>query len=50
MVDNDEIGLIGALYDISTGEVIFKDFSATVRVFDNSKLGKLQPKLKNLFA
>jgi len=50
MIDSDEIGLIGALYDISTGEVNFKDFSATVRVFDDSKLGKLQPKLKNLFA
>lgn len=48
MIDKDEVGLVGALYDVNTGEALFKDFSNFVKQFDNNKNGQLIEKLKQL--
>lgn len=49
MTDQEEIGLVGALYDVNSGEVGFKDFSKSVSQFGNKTITILIEKLKKLF-
>lgn len=46
MTDQEDIGLIGAVYDVNSGEVNFKDFSSTVQLFGKKTSGKLTEKLR----
>lgn len=48
MVDEEEVGLVGALYDVNTGEVHFKDFSPIIAQFKKKKIGKLTEKVREL--
>jgi carbonic anhydrase len=48
MVNEEDIGLVGATYDVNSGKVHFKDFSATVGQFGNQIKGQLTDKLKKL--
>lgn len=46
MIDNEEIGIVGALYDINSGEVAFHDFSPFINQLDTSKTSQLNEKLR----
>ena len=35
MTNQEEIGMVGAVYDVSTGKAHFKDFSSTIGLFDH---------------
>lgn len=48
MIDQGEIGLVGALYDVTTGEVSFKDFSQTVSLFEKNTSQKLLENLQQM--
>jgi carbonic anhydrase len=48
MTDQEEIGLVGAIYDVNGGEVNFKDFSSTVGLFGKKTAGQLTEKLRTL--
>jgi len=48
MTDQEEIGLVGAVYDVNSGEVIFKDFSSAVSRFTKKKSSKLKERLRTL--
>jgi carbonic anhydrase len=48
MIESEAIGMVGALYDVNSGEVSFKDFSETVTHFDKKK-SELPNKLHKLF-
>lgn len=48
MTDQEDIGLVGAVYDVNSGEVSFKDFSETVIQFDKKQDDKLGAKLHKL--
>ncbi|WP_133126997.1 bifunctional SulP family inorganic anion transporter/carbonic anhydrase [Legionella nagasakiensis] len=48
MIDQEEIGMVGAIYDVNTGEVTFKDFSTEVAHFDKKHSDKLTEKLHKL--
>ncbi len=48
MTDDDEVGLVGANYDVNTGEVNFKDFSPLISQFGNKKIGKLSEKIQQI--
>lgn len=48
MTDSEEIGMVGAVYDIHSGEVNFKDFSNEVRHFEKEKTSELPAKLTKL--
>ncbi len=49
MTNQEEIGLVGALYDVNSGEVLFKDFTATMARLGPKNLGQLTEKLKKIF-
>lgn len=49
MIDDDSIGLVGALYDVSSGEVDFKDFSSSLTHFEQKTTATLVSKLRTLF-
>ena len=36
MTTQEEIGMVGAVYDVNTGKVHFKDFSSTIGLFNHS--------------
>ena len=48
MTDQNEIGLVGAVYDVNSGEVNFKDFSSIVGLFAKKKSTKLINQLQQL--
>lgn len=48
MTDEDEIGLVGAVYDVNSGEVSFKDFSPAVANFGKKKTNTLIEKLRKM--
>lgn len=48
MTDEEEIGMVGAIYDVNTGEVNFKDFSHSVSKFGKGKTNQLMDKLRKL--
>lgn len=50
MITANEIGLIGALYDVNTGEVHFKDFSKAVGLFPEKNNTILQERLHQITA
>ncbi|HBI22565.1 MAG TPA: carbonic anhydrase [Legionella sp.] len=35
MTNREEIGMVGAVYDVNTGKVHFKDFSSTIELFNH---------------
>ena len=49
MTDKEEIGLVGAVYDVNVGDVSFRDFSSTVDLFGKKQAGQLADKLHKLF-
>ncbi len=48
MTDSEDIGLVGAVYDVNGGDVHFKDFSSTLSLFSKKKTGNLTDKLQKL--
>ena len=50
MVDDEDVGLVGALYDVNTGEVDFKDFAPYIAQFKKKKTGNLSDKIRELIA
>ena len=49
MVDDESIGIVGAMYDVGIGAVTFKDFSTIVGTLEKNKTSDLSLKLKTLF-
>lgn len=49
MIDEESVGLVGAVYDVRTGEVLFKDFSSKIIQLEKGKDHPLTDKLQNLF-
>lgn len=50
MIDKEEIGIVGALYDITSGEVSFQDFSPLITQLDTSETSPLYEKLSKTIA
>lgn len=50
MTDKDEIGIVGAVYDVNSGEVNFKDFSSIVGHFIKNKHSNLVNRLQQLIS
>lgn len=48
MIESDQIGMVGAVYDVETGAVHFKDFSNEVAQFATDKNTQLAEKLHQL--
>ena len=48
LTDQEHIGIVGAVYDVNSGEVLFKDFSESIHNFGNKKSGQLIEKLRKL--
>ena len=48
MTKQDEIGLVGAMYDVNTGKVHFNDFSKTLGLINPQKDATLAEKLHNI--
>lgn len=48
MIDQEEVGMVGAVYDVNTGEVEFKDFSSQIRLVNEDKDVNLAKKLHKL--
>jgi len=48
MTDQDEIGIVGAMYDVNSGEVHFQDFSKTITQMDQPHEPILSEKLHDL--
>ena len=48
MTDQEDIGMVGAIYDVNSGHVNFKDFSPTVSQFGKKKTSQLMDKLRKL--
>jgi carbonic anhydrase len=46
MINTNEVGLVGALYDVNTGEVHFKDYSKSVKLFSEGEHDPLVEKLR----
>ncbi|WP_058451233.1 bifunctional SulP family inorganic anion transporter/carbonic anhydrase [Legionella maceachernii] len=38
MIEQENIGLVGAIYDVNTGKVAFKDYSTLVKQIDSAKV------------
>ncbi len=49
MIDKEEIGLVGSVYDVNTGEARFDDFSRAIQHFEQIQPNHLAEKLKKLF-
>lgn len=45
MIDKDEVGIVGGLYDITTGEVAFHDFSPLISQLDTTGATQLKESL-----
>ena len=45
MIDKEEIGIVGALYDINSGNVRFQDFSPLINQLDTTGASQLNEKL-----
>ncbi len=45
MIDKEEIGIVGALYDINSGNVAFQDFSPLINQLDTTGASQLNEKL-----
>lgn len=50
LTDDEDIGLVGAIYDVNSGKVKFKDFSQSVKHFGKAKSNQLSANLKKLMA
>jgi carbonic anhydrase len=46
MINQDQIGMVGAIYDVNTGKVKYKSFSSELNQLDHSKNGALVEQLK----
>lgn len=49
MTEECSIGLVGAIYDVNSGHVTFKDFSSSVSNFEQNDASQLPQKLRQLF-
>ena len=47
MTNEKDIGMVGAIYDVNTGEVLFKDFASDIGHFCEQKESKLADKLRS---
>ena len=47
MTNEKDIGMVGAIYDVNTGEVLFKDFASDIAHFSEEKESKLAEKLRS---
>lgn len=45
MINQEDVGMVGALYDVNTGEVTFKDFSSTTSMLSEEEDINLNEKL-----
>ena len=45
MINQDDVGMVGAVYDVNTGAVTFKDFSSTIRLMSEEEDANLTEKL-----
>lgn len=48
LTDQEDIGLVGAIYDVNSGKVKFKDFSKSIEHFGKKETGQLSEKLHKL--
>lgn len=48
MVDTDEIGIVGAIYDVNTGKVTYKSYSEEINALDGAKAKPLAEKLEQV--
>ena len=40
MIDNDEIGIVGSVYDVSSGKVHFRDFSPVIKLLKGDQMNQ----------
>ncbi|MCA0404227.1 MAG: carbonic anhydrase, partial [Proteobacteria bacterium] len=50
MIQQESIGLVGALYDVNTGKVSFKSYAEEITLLDHGKDNELGEKLNNVFS
>jgi len=48
MTNQEDIGIVGAIYDVNTGEVNFKDFSSAINLISQADETSLTEKLSKL--
>jgi carbonic anhydrase len=48
MIDNDEVGMVGALYDVHSGTVKYKDYEQELRDLNGQEYNILTDKLNNV--
>jgi len=48
MMDDNEIGMVGAIYDVNSGRVEFKDYSPLLNHFGKKKTNELPEMLSEL--
>lgn len=48
MIDEDKVGMVGAIYDLASGQVRFKDYSQKLMQFKKKYPARLAEKLKQL--
>lgn len=48
MIDQEDIGMVGAIYDVSTGEVSFRDFSTSIELVSELEEPLLAEKLQKV--
>lgn len=49
MIEHDSLGVVGAIYDVNTGEVHFKDFSSDVSLISQTEDTRLAEKVTQVF-
>lgn len=47
-INDDDIGMVGAIYNVNSGEVQFKDFSSALATFAKQQNNELQHKLQSV--
>ncbi len=48
LTDEEDIGMVGAIYDVNSGKVKFKDFSESITHFEKKDTGQLSQQLNKL--
>ncbi|KTD38673.1 sulfate transporter [Legionella nautarum] len=50
MIEQESIGLVGAIYDVNTGKVAFNDYSPTLKHLDHAKENNLAEKVQKILS
>ena len=48
MIEEEKVGMVGAIYEVNTGKVQFDDFSPFLKQLDGKNLNLLADRLKNV--